>query len=614
LLSPIASYGGAAGIGPSDPFDRDIQDLNAGSAEVRRNAASGLANAGIKASRAVPALIAMLPAESDPEARREIVRAIGSAGSRTPDAVPALVEVMEHDPSDELRAGAARSLGRIETTAEIAVPALLRALESSAPAVRAAAAQALGAKSYAGFAAQSVPPLAAALTDADSTVRISAVEALREIGPSAVAAVPALRKLLADRSNSERFFAARTVGAIGHGAAAAAPECFAALRDENPQLRVEAAAALLAFGEHVDAAMAALVDAMAFVSGGYYGSLSLQNAVHMRAAAVMGKYNQYATGPAALNLARAMEEVDPDVRRQASNAFDKVLASLVTRHRIDAIPRLKQARAILDAGKAGSLKAKTVAVDAAIAALERRRSAALALGVGALACVLGAAVVRKRGLEGLGLRRTRRVFLCYRRQDSASICGRVYDRLVAHFGAKNVFRDIDSLAPGERFADKIRECIGRCDAVVVLIGRQWIAPADDPGRRRLDDAADFVRREVGEAAAQERYIVPVLHDDARMPDAKDLPADIAFLAQRHAIRLTDEHFGADVKQIVDAISNAPAERPAATDAEPEGAKSAPRARWLENAAAQLPLALVALGLLLAAAGAWVGYGFLLANP
>ena len=137
LLSPMASHGGAAGIGPSDPFDRDIQDLNAGSAKVRRNAASSLANAGIKASRAVPALIAMLPAESDPEARREIVRAIGSAGSRTPDAVPALVEVMEHDPSDELRAGAAKSLGRTETMAEMAVPALLRALESSAPAVRA---------------------------------------------------------------------------------------------------------------------------------------------------------------------------------------------------------------------------------------------------------------------------------------------------------------------------------------------------------------------------------------------------------------------------------------------------------------------------------------------
>ena len=78
----------------------------------------------------------------------------------------------------------------------------------------------------------------------------------------------------------------------------------------------------------------------------------------MRAAAVMGKYNQYATGPAALNLASAMDEVDPDVRRHASNAFDKVLASLVERRRVDAIPQLKQARAILDAGRSGSLKAK----------------------------------------------------------------------------------------------------------------------------------------------------------------------------------------------------------------------------------------------------------------
>ncbi len=36
-----------------------------------------------------------------------------------------------------------------------------------------------------------------------------------------------------------------------------------------------------------------------------------------------------------------------------------------------------------------------------------------------------------------------KVFISYRRADSASISGRIYDRLVAKFGRKNVFKDVE---------------------------------------------------------------------------------------------------------------------------------------------------------------------------
>ena len=41
-----------------------------------------------------------------------------------------------------------------------------------------------------------------------------------------------------------------------------------------------------------------------------------------------------------------------------------------------------------------------------------------------------------------------RVFLSYRRDDTAAYAGRLYDRLVAHFGANQVFIDIDQIEPG----------------------------------------------------------------------------------------------------------------------------------------------------------------------
>ena len=36
-----------------------------------------------------------------------------------------------------------------------------------------------------------------------------------------------------------------------------------------------------------------------------------------------------------------------------------------------------------------------------------------------------------------------KVFISYRRADSATFTGRIYDRLIAKFGRKNVFRDVE---------------------------------------------------------------------------------------------------------------------------------------------------------------------------
>src|SRR5437867_3178615 len=96
-----------------------------------------------------------------------------------------------------------------------------------------------------------------------------------------------------------------------------------------------------------------------------------------------------------------------------------------------------------------------------------------------------------------------RLFLSYRREDSADVTGRLHDRLSAHFGRDAVFMDIDSVPFGVDFRDHLHRWIASCDAVLVMIGDEWL-------NERLADPADFVRIEVEAALARGIPVVPVL--------------------------------------------------------------------------------------------------------
>jgi hypothetical protein len=56
-----------------------------------------------------------------------------------------------------------------------------------------------------------------------------------------------------------------------------------------------------------------------------------------------------------------------------------------------------------------------------------------------------------------------KVFINYRREDTAPYAGRLYDRLTAHFGEGQVFIDIDQIEPGEDFVEAINRKVGTCD-------------------------------------------------------------------------------------------------------------------------------------------------------
>src|SRR5438552_15437693 len=89
-----------------------------------------------------------------------------------------------------------------------------------------------------------------------------------------------------------------------------------------------------------------------------------------------------------------------------------------------------------------------------------------------------------------------KLFINYRREDTAPYAGRLYDRLTTHFGEDQVFIDIDQIDPGEDFVEAINRKVSACDIAIVLIGPSWLHATDASGKRRLDDEEDFVRMEI----------------------------------------------------------------------------------------------------------------------
>jgi hypothetical protein len=145
------------------------------------------------------------------------------------------------------------------------------------------------------------------------------------------------------------------------------------------------------------------------------------------------------------------------------------------------------------------------------------------------------------------------IFISYRREDSQAIAGRLADRLVRHFGADQVFRDIDTINPGALFAEEIAKYIRACDALIALIGAGWLDVKDMAGRRRLDSPSDFVKHEIAAALQQNKLVIPVLIDGAPMPGGESLPVEIVSLAERNALSLTDARFAFDADKLIAAL-------------------------------------------------------------
>lgn len=123
-----------------------------------------------------------------------------------------------------------------------------------------------------------------------------------------------------------------------------------------------------------------------------------------------------------------------------------------------------------------------------------------------------------------------KVYLSYRREDSATISGRIYDWLIQHMPKGDVFFDVD-MEYGINFVERIRETISQCRAILVVIGPQWFNKHGEPSL--------YVRMEVEQALDKGIQVIPVLVGDATMPTQEQLPPTLRRLSLLNAAIVRD---------------------------------------------------------------------------
>lgn len=192
---------------------------------------------------------------------------------------------------------------------------------------------------------------------------------------------------------------------------------------------------------------------------------------------------------------------------------------------------------------------------------------------------------------------TPKVFISYRREETAGHAGRLYDAIGARFGERNVFMDVD-LAPGIDFVEQITEAVGACDALLVVMGPTWATTLDDRGHARLADPNDFVRLELETALRRpDVRVIPLLVAGARMPDPDDLPESVRTLARRNALGLSDLRWRDDVRRLVSTLEElreGPRDLAETAAGDPPAATGPARRRWLLLAGAALAVGGIAL--------------------
>jgi hypothetical protein len=147
-----------------------------------------------------------------------------------------------------------------------------------------------------------------------------------------------------------------------------------------------------------------------------------------------------------------------------------------------------------------------------------------------------------------------KIFISYRRDDSAAMAGRLYDRLVEKFGEANLFIDVDNMPAGADFVKHLSKQVESCDIFLCTVGPNWLNAKDEDGRRRLDQPDDYVRVEIASALNRDIPVIPVLIEGARVPKARELPGDIAALARHNAVEVRSSHFRRDADDLAQKIS------------------------------------------------------------
>jgi len=211
-----------------------------------------------------------------------------------------------------------------------------------------------------------------------------------------------------------------------------------------------------------------------------------------------------------------------------------------------------------------------------------------------------------------------KVFISYRRADSAGYSGRVMDRLDRELGRDLVFMDVDAIPLGTNFSKVLHEEVAKCGVLLAVIGPNWLDARDEHGKRRLDNPNDFVRIEIAAALQRSIPVIPLLLDGARIPKADELPEDLKELALRNGMEIRHASFQDDMNRLIRGLkedgvylAGDTSEFPTKTDAAQSDLKGTD-GLWgfLRDKSNQQVLGWLGGGLVVAVTGLWAAFVYL----
>lgn len=153
-----------------------------------------------------------------------------------------------------------------------------------------------------------------------------------------------------------------------------------------------------------------------------------------------------------------------------------------------------------------------------------------------------------------------------------TIAGRLHDFLSSRIGDANVTLGADKLIrPGDDFLDAIQDGVRAADALLMLMGNNWIDES------QLRDEHAYTSIAIRTALEEKRRLIPVLIDDITLPPAEALPEAFSALARRTPMRLKEDNFRTDAMQLAETIG-ATQPQPAATPSPAQPAAPPPTPR------------------------------------
>ena len=148
------------------------------------------------------------------------------------------------------------------------------------------------------------------------------------------------------------------------------------------------------------------------------------------------------------------------------------------------------------------------------------------------------------------------IFLSYRRQDTGPYALALRSELELRLDGIPIFLDLNRIQGGDLWEEVLDDALTKAKVLIALIGPNWAGELETGGTR-LDSEGDWVRKEVARALRHSpKAVLPVLVNDARIPDPQSLPSNLRKLFDIQAMPLRSQSWDADVAALCAALESA----------------------------------------------------------